>query len=773
MTEIKPIEYWLNKIHCGDAYELLKQIPSESVDCVITSPPFYALRTYGKYTEKIFDGDPNCSHEWNGSLCVKCNAYKGELGLEPSWELYVRHLVDLFREVKRVLKKTGSFWLNIGDTYASKSMNWTEEYANKPQWHSKEPILRGISGYKPKCLMLIPFRVAFALIDDGWILRNVIIWKKLNPIPSSVKDRMAQTYEYVLHFVKSRKYYYCLDNIRIPHKTKFAPFNLRVRDVKQLSEITGIKETTLAHYFRTDFSGQALPDRETWNLLKPILNLGNYDDYISEEIRSALPQTHPLGRNPGDVWEMSTRPLKEMHFASFPLELPLRPILATCPPDNGIVLDPLAGCYDKETEVLTKKGWKHFKDVTFDDEIATLNPITKELEYQRPIRIINYHYKGKMYYVKTKKVDLNVTPDHNVYVAMRKYPLPKKEWKFAFYKPSEIFGKYVIYSKSFIWKGREKEYVLLEGCSSKNQQKYHPVQIPIDLFLQFLGYYLSEGSVPSGQKDYRIQISTDMKDKYRNKMVEVAKKLASILGRKIFQDKRGRIIIFDKRLYYFLKRLGYANTKYIPREFLELPRDKLHILLESLIEGDGHKKGSKMEYYTVSKQLADDVQELALKCGYDATVSIRKPKYVRIGDRLIYSKQSYIVHISKRSLNPRVYIKRNLLDGKRKGYSSKCVEEWIDYDGMVYCVEVPNHVILIRRNGKVVWCGNSGTVALTCELINHGKWDEFRLYVNEIAKKQKWNIKWIMIEMNPEYCKIAEKRLAPFLHKTLEEYMGN
>jgi DNA modification methylase len=109
MAEIKPIEYWLNKIHCGDAYELLKQIPSESVDVVITSPPYYGLRTYGKYTEKIFDGDPNCSHEWNGSFCVKCNAYKGELGLEPDYRLYVKHLVDLFREVKRVLKKQALF----------------------------------------------------------------------------------------------------------------------------------------------------------------------------------------------------------------------------------------------------------------------------------------------------------------------------------------------------------------------------------------------------------------------------------------------------------------------------------------------------------------------------------------------------------------------------------------------------------------------------------------------------------------------------------------
>jgi len=549
----KPINEWLNKVHCGNAYELLPLMPSESVDCVITSPPYYGLRTYD--VETIFGGNPSCEHEWSeesvgrtdytgfersrrslnktaevldghprfttsqpppvekkSHFCVKCGAWKGQLGLEPSWQMYVEHLVELFREVKRVLKKTGSLWLNIGDTYASKSINWTEEYANKPQWHPKEPIQRGISGYQPKCLMGIPWRVAFALIDDGWILRNAVIWYKPNHMPSSVKDRLTQTYEYIFHFVKSRKYYYNLDNIREPHKTTFAPFNLRVRDVKrgkggvsafgplkaseeeiknyvypekpnydskykdaqslqgfarsqsiairralsrieakilfpndpekqqeyinyihdhdghplgknpgdfistnskflhadvktaspgaralriilsgklttqvkqrildvgaylkaklresglsmkELAEMTGIKQTTLEHYFRTDFSGQAIPDRETWNLLKPILKLGEYDDYINEEIRSALPQPHPLGKNPGDVLSLATQSYHGAHFAVFPVDLPLRPILASCPPD-GIVLDPLAGSgtVGETCELINHGMWDKFR----------------------------------------------------------------------------------------------------------------------------------------------------------------------------------------------------------------------------------------------------------------------------------------------------------------------------------------------------------------------------------------------------------------------------
>jgi DNA modification methylase/intein/homing endonuclease len=334
------------------------------------------------------------------------------------------------------------------------------------------------------CLMGIPWRVAFALIDDGWILRNAIIWHKPNAMPSSVKDRLTQTYEYIFHFVKSRKYYYCLGNIREPIKTvslerwsralmqsrnsvvklrrktlettgvtvssmvprwfeytkhdlavgrvggfsytdplhvreyhplgknpgdtftipkhsKFLELNVntaspaaralktlqsgkltthvkkRILDVGaylksklresgltvgKLSELTGVKKTTLEHYFRTDFSGQALPDRETWNILKPILGLGEYDEYISEEIRNALPQPHPLGRNIGDFWSIATRPLKEAHFAPFPYELPLRPILASCPPD-GIVLDPLAGSgtVALTCEMINRGMWDKFR----------------------------------------------------------------------------------------------------------------------------------------------------------------------------------------------------------------------------------------------------------------------------------------------------------------------------------------------------------------------------------------------------------------------------
>ena len=846
---MKPIGEWLNKIHCGNAYELLKQMPSESVDCVITSPPYYGLRDYGSGADTIFGGDPNCEHEWSEGkmtlahenrnflkgtqeevhgkrgttyirkfddraygFCVKCGAWRGQLGLEPDWRMYVEHLVELFREVKRVLKKTGSFWLNIGDTYAGSGcgrgdrtlfQNSKRKYIAEQMYQKPSPQRE--SDLPTKCLMGIPWRVAFALIDDGWILRNAVVWHKClggdvpiyaksqgkvlrttvrelarlplddlwlpgidggwrkvvriekqpeselitlhlrngtkievtpehifvlsdgrlvearnlkkgdclmhsnlpsevgtplgtyengwvvglflaegnflkdreavvfslnstesdfserlrkfafryagscreynrgncktvlvsgevpvavirhyvsgeqarnkhlsrsafnesneflrgvldgwlsgdgwydeknrrwrirftanreleydmkaicarlglhmrsrwrrargfgkeypcidaeirettrghfnqkddyeiiriektkgisydievdgdhlfllydgtvthnsNHIPESVKDRLTRTYEYVFHFVKSKKYFYNLDNIREPHKAgnnieeilrywgadkhgeyrgkavkdyesaraqnasevkrriienlkskylatdvgtaspaarsikmsekltpqvkqKVLAVGAYLKDkltesgytIKQLAEITGIKQTTLEHYFRTDFSGQMLPSREDWNLLKPLLGLGEYDEYIDEEIRQVLPQPHPIGRNsgdvwginmtkhdlavgrvgnfsytdplhtkgyyplgknPGDLWSINTRPFKEAHFATFPPELPLRPILASCPPD-GVVLDPLAGSGTVAyvCELINRGMWDEFR----------------------------------------------------------------------------------------------------------------------------------------------------------------------------------------------------------------------------------------------------------------------------------------------------------------------------------------------------------------------------------------------------------------------------
>jgi site-specific DNA-methyltransferase (cytosine-N4-specific) len=232
--------------------------------------------------------------------------------------MYVEHLVELFREVKRVLKKTGSLWLNIGDTYfggRGYGDNRSERnFRTKIDYEFRRFLNRSDIVYKSKCLMGLPWRVAFALIDDGWILRNAVIWYKPNHMPSSVKDRLTQTYEYIFHFVKSRKYYYNLDNVREPYK-----YDGR----RQTRYLGGVKDISIGPH-------------ERW--------------------------PHPIGKNPGDLFIIPTKSFSEAHFAVFPIELPLLPILASCPPD-GIVLDPLAGSgtVAYTCELINRGMWDEFR----------------------------------------------------------------------------------------------------------------------------------------------------------------------------------------------------------------------------------------------------------------------------------------------------------------------------------------------------------------------------------------------------------------------------
>jgi len=237
----------INTIVCGDALEVMKAWPAESIDMCMTSPPYWGLRDYG--VEQIFGGDKKCEHEWVGEKkdikrfdeyesgksrneerffgddptrkfygqhekhesnvhCLKCQAWKGQLGLEPMVEMYIEHMTEVFNEVKRVLKKEGSLWLNISDTYGGSNTGHTGPAQTKwkavPRGEGKS--LQG--KLMPKCLLMIPERLAWSLIQNGWIFRNRICWYKPNAMPSSVKDRFSNRWEYLFFFVKSDKSVY-------------------------------------------------------------------------------------------------------------------------------------------------------------------------------------------------------------------------------------------------------------------------------------------------------------------------------------------------------------------------------------------------------------------------------------------------------------------------------------------------------------------------------------------------------------------------------------
>lgn len=202
---------------------------------------YWGLRNYGESTETIWGGDEDCEHEWKigikkgttggvcklkgagraitearytpdseHAFCVKCGCWKGQLGLEPTWQLYVSHMVTVCQELKRILKKTGSMYIVLGDTYAGSGqghkISEQREAYKKYSPNLNFPFIRPttkIADYQPKCLMGIPWRVAFALMDDGWVLREKIVWHKGNPMPGSQKDRLTQTCELIFHFVKN------------------------------------------------------------------------------------------------------------------------------------------------------------------------------------------------------------------------------------------------------------------------------------------------------------------------------------------------------------------------------------------------------------------------------------------------------------------------------------------------------------------------------------------------------------------------------------------
>lgn len=291
----------MNKILQGDALKVLKTLPNNSVDCVITSPPYWALRDYG---------------------------VSGQLGLEPTCEEYINKLCDIFDEVKRVLKKEGTCWVNMGDTYmgnSSYSKGGRQGFGkdkigmiNKVIRKDREHIESGKITEKSLCM--IPERMALEMCSRGWILRNKIIWHKKNAMPSSVTDRLSNKYEVVYFFTKNGKYDFDLDSIRVPFETEdIDPRPIGQQRVREMS-------------YNTKFGSK------TRDMEEDAKKFGNRRTPQA----SGEYERNPKGKNPGDVWTLTMQPHPEAHIAMFPEKLIVPMIKAGCPL-GGVCLDPFFG----------------------------------------------------------------------------------------------------------------------------------------------------------------------------------------------------------------------------------------------------------------------------------------------------------------------------------------------------------------------------------------------------------------------------------------------
>lgn len=280
---------YINKIFNENCIEGLKKLPDNSVDCCVTSPPYYGLRDYG--TEE-------------------------QIGLEETPEKFVEKLTQVFQEIKRVLKPEGTLWLNLGDSYNGNKRGNTETNKN-PKAVTNNFEKKLWSGAKVKDLIGIPWMVAFALRKDGWYLRQDIIWHKPNPMPESVTDRCTKSHEYIFLLSKESKYYYDAKSIKTQAKDP-------EDNIRRLNQQTWDNKNT------PDQLRNGIRPRKSGNLERKTGEERGCPEDSTSNVCGSVPWEGTMA-NKKSVWTVTTKPFKEAHFATFPEDLIVDCIKAGCP----------------------------------------------------------------------------------------------------------------------------------------------------------------------------------------------------------------------------------------------------------------------------------------------------------------------------------------------------------------------------------------------------------------------------------------------------------
>lgn len=338
------------------------------------------------------------------------------------------------------------------------------------------------------------------------------------------------------------------------------------------------------------------------------------------------------------------------------------------------------GCFSDDTDILTDNGWKRFYDLTGNDRVATLGA-KKRIEYHKPTEIIKQRYDGELIRFINKKVDLLVTPNHKMFLKRRS----KKEFELieAFrsvrWERSEMM-------KSGNWKGKEEKWFHLPRVANAKSKQQERIQM--DVWLEFFGYFITDGctylrhrSQKVNGKKYSTKVFTVLISQSKKNQIkrDKIKKCLEKLGFN-FYEENAQFKILSKQLYSYLKKFGKAKQKYVPQEYLSFSKRQIRILFDAMMLGDGSADCRK--YYSSSKYLLNAMQEILLKLGMAGTLYMNDKQ-----------KGTYAVFIltdkGKDFLTPK--------------YPKRIIEH---YNGYVWCVNVPNHIIYVRRNGKALWCGN-------------------------------------------------------------------
>ncbi|MCS4185038.1 LAGLIDADG family homing endonuclease [Salinibacter ruber] len=362
--------------------------------------------------------------------------------------------------------------------------------------------------------------------------------------------------------------------------------------------------------------------------------------------------------------------------------------------------------YDKGTEFLTRRGWVKGENLREDDRFATLDKDTFELEFQEASRIYAFNYEGEMYRIENEQLDLKVTPSHRMWT-QRRGPChlsgsfdmsdPTHRKSFEMNAAQDIDGEARRYLKTANWCGEDPGDIHVREGTSTTGGTSDGFRVSPENWARFMGWFVSEGCAycPSGRYQYITCLSKDSDEK-----PEEYSEITSLLDDigLTYHTLSDEVRIYHKGLYRRLKEIGGAHRKYVPRVVKDMPENHLRTFMNTLVKGDGCEYFNEAtchygstRYDSVSRQLADDVQEIAMKLGMAANIKkdYRPEKYKE--------GTCYYLNLSDRTYAPWV----NWSEGAKESQ----VEKWVDYDGQVYSAAVPNGTLVVRRNDKPVICG--------------------------------------------------------------------
>ena len=609
-----------NTIYCGDNLAVLKGFEDNCVDLFYGDPQFFSNKKY-----ETFWGDAQEIRMFE-DVWVK----RGEGKYGKDINCYLNFMEERIREVYRVLKPTGSFYLHC-------------------DWHA-DAYLRVL------CDQIFGYNNC----------RRQLIWKYFGP--SETGKNYPKKHDIIWFYTKGNEW----------------TFN-------QSAIMVEPDEKTIKRYDKIDETG---------------LRYKNYLQKDGSYKRSYMPEGKPT-----EVFEIPFIPNNANERLGYPTQKPealLEIFIKASSNEGDIVLDSWAGCYDDQTEILTDKGWTFFRNLESEDQVASLD--YNRMVMVKPLARQSYHYSGDMHAWKSTRCDLLVTPDHNMYVSERK-TFPGLHYDlFRFVK-----------SENVKWLSRIKR-----NCSGSIQEsgtieipnKIDPVQ-----WCKFLGLWIGDGSVVSKEaKGYKV----DIRQIKTNNHPWIENVLNNI---KVYWTKNSgdtRFQFSDREVYEYLEKLGKQPVRRIPRDIiLNGSLKMLESMIEGLVISDGTiKKGTKV-IYTISRGLCDDIAECFVRLGMAVHITSRQPrteKHKSSDGRDFWSKSvCYCVTGASVRINYALH-----------------KPEVVKYDGMVYCVTVPSHVILVRRNDKIVWCGNCGTT---------------------LAVAKRLNRKYVGIDISPTACRLVAKRI--------------